>query len=303
MAPTVAALASDSTLYRLRAMADAVPHDTSTVLSVWGRATVGRVSRVLSLITPLWAPTADYLELTAASVAAQVLAPGWHLEWLVHEDGATPTLGQRVAALDMGSVCVVYGANHHGFGPAVTRNHALALAGGEVVACVDQDDLLAPGALAALVTALDDHPGAGWAAGRSAFGDATAYRRRDDVFAPGAVVAGEPYRQWLATGYPPLYPSGVAYHTDLLWRCGGWPGIGRAEDLVLWLAASQSAPGVVVDAVTHIRRAWPAQATAAGWMQGLQAPSYGFRRQWLAALGAPAPATYPDGSTPPDRTV
>lgn len=241
--------------------------------------------RTVSVVTPLWAPTADWVEETWQSLKAQQLPPGWHLEWCLQEDGPDPQLGVWAATLAHPGTTVRYGANGHGFGPAVTRNHALAGASGEVVAAVDQDDLLVDDALAALVDALDGHPDAQWAAGRSChrYPDGTVALRPDDL-APGPVGRGVPRLAWQENGRSPVYATSVAYRPAALWPLGGWPAVGRGEDILLLLAVSDRHPGVVVDRTTHVRRVWESQTTAGSWWGGLRDASYEYRRRYLDAL-------------------
>ncbi len=46
-----------------------------------------RRNRRISVITPVYAPKAEFLGETYKSLQAQVLPPGWDWEWLVQQDG------------------------------------------------------------------------------------------------------------------------------------------------------------------------------------------------------------------------
>ena len=76
---------------------------------------------LISVITAAYAPTADYLAETAASISALELPPGFDLEWVVQEDGDSPQLAGFFAGLDFAR----YEANGRRYGTALTRNLAL----------------------------------------------------------------------------------------------------------------------------------------------------------------------------------
>jgi hypothetical protein len=78
----------------------------------------GLVMPLISVITAVHKPVAEYLREAANSVAAQRLPEGWELEWLVQEDGDTPTAREL-------AVGALYEANGAGLGTATTRNLAL----------------------------------------------------------------------------------------------------------------------------------------------------------------------------------
>lgn len=115
--------------------------------------------------------------------------------------------------------------------PAATRNRLLALARGRYCSPCDADDLLLPGALAALVAALDAAPAAGVACGAlvQAFADGR----------PPRVVSRTPSRHW------DLFENGVNHtcsliRTSLLRRVGGYdPSLRIAEDWDLFLRLAE----------------------------------------------------------------
>jgi glycosyltransferase involved in cell wall biosynthesis len=115
---------------------------------------------LISVITAVYEPVAEYLREAAASVAAQRLPAGWEIEWLVQEDGDRPIARDLAAGAR-------YEANNARLGTATTRNIALTRARGQLVAVLDYDDVLLPDGLATLIKDFDYHPGIGWAVGQA----------------------------------------------------------------------------------------------------------------------------------------
>lgn len=103
----------------------------------------------LSVITPTVARPS--LRETLASVAGQLLPGDEHL---VIGDGPRPVARQ---------MCAAFGASYHD-GPATQsygtaqRDFAIGIAAGDWLLFCDDDDLLAPGALATVRAAIDEQP-------------------------------------------------------------------------------------------------------------------------------------------------
>ena len=115
---------------------------------------------LISVITAAHWSTADYIEEAMESLRGQVLPPGWNLEWIVQEDGANPSLGDKLRRWD----AVSYAANGRQLGIAFTWNLALSRAAGVLTQTLDADDLLLPGALAALIPLFAADPSSGQSA-------------------------------------------------------------------------------------------------------------------------------------------
>jgi glycosyltransferase involved in cell wall biosynthesis len=75
---------------------------------------------LISILSSVYGPSATYLDETISSVQNLVLPDGWELEWIVQEDGAEPSLADRLKPLDI----VNYQANNSQLGIAITRNLA-----------------------------------------------------------------------------------------------------------------------------------------------------------------------------------
>ncbi|CDG81606.1 glycosyltransferase family 2 protein [Janthinobacterium agaricidamnosum] len=101
----------------------------------------------LSIIVPAY-NVQNYIDACIASILAQ-LQP--HHELIVIDDGSSDATGVRLAALrashDGANFSVTHQPNQ---GISATRNHGVAAARGDYIAFVDSDDVLLPGALAAI---------------------------------------------------------------------------------------------------------------------------------------------------------
>lgn len=211
---------------------------------------------LLSVITPVHAAGAGLLAETAASVHAVELPPGWTVQWVVQEDGGTPSL--RRAVLDLGGD---YGHNHAQAGVSITRNLALARARGQLVFPLDADDQLLPAGLAAMIGVLEDDapPELGWVAGGHVDGQGVPDRHwkpdRARVWRRGELLA----RDTPDLGF---HPNNLLVRTSLLWRVGGWPALPGMEDemLVLQLNGVSDGASIAVPSV-HYRR-HPGQTVA-----------------------------------------
>lgn len=108
---------------------------------------------LVSIITPVY-NGARYLAATIESVLAQEYAP---LEFIVVDDGSTDESAAIARAYP--SVNLITQANR---GVANARNTGLAVARGELIALIDQDDLWLPGKLQAQVARLLAEPELGY---------------------------------------------------------------------------------------------------------------------------------------------
>src|SRR4051794_33791941 len=98
------------------------------------------MANVISVITPVYLPSADHIQAAYDSLATQEMPHGWDWEWLVQEDGESGTLTDILPANSRISL----GSGRHG-GPGVARNLALARATGSLVKVLDADDILCSG--------------------------------------------------------------------------------------------------------------------------------------------------------------
>jgi glycosyltransferase involved in cell wall biosynthesis len=127
------------------------------------------------------------LPATLKSVFDQTIAD---LEVIVVDDGSTDGTAEAVAALQAGGETrLAWLPLPRSGNLARVRNAGIARARGDLIAFLDSDDLLEPGALAAYLSALAAHPEAGWTlAGYRSF-DAGGFRRTNLHPLPGAESA------------------------------------------------------------------------------------------------------------------
>ncbi|WP_433467076.1 glycosyltransferase family 2 protein [Spirillospora sp. CA-128828] len=209
---------------------------------------------LISIITAVREPMAGHLRQAADGVAAQRLPDGWELEWLVQEDGETPTARDLCPG-------ALYEANGAQLGTGTTRNFALSRARGELVAVLDHDDVLLPDGLATLIPAFTEHPGIGWAIGQAddlIDGHRVPYPL---AYPCGRVPAGTIGRLYEETGLCQAACAGLVAPTELIRAFGGWGALPRAQDVALFIALSELLDGYQEPAVTWLYRKHPGQST------------------------------------------
>jgi len=163
------------------------------------------------------------------------------VEVVVVDDGSTDaeTL-ERLDVLAQAGVRIVRRENG-GLGAA--RSTGLEATSAPLVYPLDADDLLEPGALAAMAKVLEDNPEAGFTWGDyTVFGNYQGRYRSPDRFLP-----------WTLTYVNP-YPVSSMFRRDVLERAGGWHGWAY-EDWDLWLRlAGLDVSGVATDRLVYRRR-------------------------------------------------
>jgi glycosyltransferase involved in cell wall biosynthesis len=202
---------------------------------------------------------ARFLADALRSVADQHL----DLEVIVVDDGSTD--GSAQIALDHGATCI----RQPHRGPASARNAGLAASTAPLVAFLDADDLIPPGAIARQLAYLAAHPGSDGVMGMQE------YRVLEGVTLPDWAVAdkvGEPDE----TSRPSVFASVIRRST--FDRVGSFdPRFRLSEDLD-WLLRAKELGAVidVVDDVVLVRRIHGANLTY---------DTQGLRRSMFEALG------------------
>lgn len=118
------------------------------------------MNTTVSVIIPAF-NQADYLASAIQSVLDQTY-PAYEI--LVIDDGSTDRTRDVVRRFLDPSIQYVYQENR---GLAAARNTGLRLATGDYISFLDADDLFLPEKIDLLVSALESHPGAGFAAGQT----------------------------------------------------------------------------------------------------------------------------------------
>jgi glycosyltransferase involved in cell wall biosynthesis len=216
------------------------------------------VSRRITVVTAVHAPSAGFLPEAYASLRAQRLPEGWEWRWLVQEDGETDAVRPHVPDDER----VTFRQGRPG-GPGVARTIALAHADGEYVKVLDADDRLTPGALARDLAALEADPGLGWATSRvlDLLPDGSTVGFPDDPeegpLEPGTVLA-----HWASNGYrAPVHPASLFARRDLLLALGGWMALPASEDTGLLLALDAVSRGWFTGEAGLLYRKWEGQVT------------------------------------------
>ena len=168
---------------------------------------------LVSVVTPCYNASATLAE-TIASVAGQTYPA---IEHIVVDDCSTDATWDVVERHQSQVRGLRLPGNRGG---AHARNRGAALARGEFIVFLDADDLLGNEAVAALVAAVRDHPGAigycRWFRWRQVRGRWEA--RRAEIPLPDP--AGDPLRGWLRGVWVP--PCAVLWRRDSYDRTGGW---------------------------------------------------------------------------------
>lgn len=217
------------------------------------------MTRLVSVITPVHAPSVTHLHQAYASLAAQKMPDGWDWQWLVQEDGQDGIL----TGLFADDPRVSLGTGRRG-GPGVARTLALARAEGELIKVLDADDLLTPGALARDIAAMEEHPHIGWATSRvlDLMPDGATIGFASDP-PPGIIRRGEVLAFWKANNYrAQVHPAPLCMRRDLLLALGGWMALPASEDTGLLIAASVISDGWFTTEPGLLYRKWPGQVTS-----------------------------------------
>jgi glycosyltransferase involved in cell wall biosynthesis len=206
---------------------------------------------LVSVLTPEYAPTSNYMEETIAGVAGQELPPGWELEWVVQEDGDNPELRERYEDLDM----VRYEANGSQEGVATTRNLALGRVAGELVRVLDHDDVLLPHDLSTLIEAFENND-IGWAVGQADDLLPDGRRRPYPSTLPYGIVGTGEVNDLASInkGNWPVLCSGLMLRTDMLRAVGGWAPVEADDDVAMFAVLSELAEGYNAPQVTWLYR-------------------------------------------------
>lgn len=217
------------------------------------------IDRVVSVITPVHAPMADFLNDAYASLSKQELPSGWRWEWLVQEDG----LDGEIAPYLPADARIMFGSGKSG-GPGVARTVALARANGELVKVLDADDQLTPGALARDIKLLTERPEVGWTTSRVLDllpdGSTLSWKHQDPE--EGPIPRRSIVDFWLNNDHRlPIHPATLCIRRQLLLALGGWMALPASEDTGLLLAANVLSDGYFIEEPGLLYRKWPGQTT------------------------------------------
>jgi glycosyltransferase involved in cell wall biosynthesis len=216
------------------------------------------MTSVVSVITPVFGASVNYLNAAYESLLRQHLPPGWSWEWIVQEDGQTGLLDGRLAPDDR-----ISAGHGRAGGAGVARTLALSRVTGELVKVLDADDQLTDGALARDIAALTSAHGVAWTTSRvvGLLPDGSTAGFDDDP-AEGVLPQGAVFRYWNEHDFhAPVHPATLCIEADLLFAIGGWMALPASEDTGLLLAADVLSPGYFIAEAGLLYRTWPGQST------------------------------------------
>ncbi|MFD5536451.1 glycosyltransferase family 2 protein [Streptomyces sp. NPDC127079] len=216
------------------------------------------MSRRVTVVTAVHAPSARFLPEAYGSLCEQRLPDGWEWRWLIQQDGA----GDGVLPYVPDDVRVSFRQGRAG-GPGVARTMALARAEGPYVKILDADDQLTPGALARDLAVLEADPAVGWATSRALdlLPDGTTAGFPGDP-EEGPVERGAVLDFWAANGFrAQVHPATLCVRRELLLALGGWMALPASEDTGLLLALNAVSRGWFSARAGLLYRKWEGQVT------------------------------------------
>ena len=216
------------------------------------------VSRRITVITAVHAPSARFLPEAYASLCAQRLPDGWDWHWVLQEDGRTDAVRPYVPD----DARVSFRQGRPG-GPGIARTIALAHADGPYVKVLDADDQLPPDTLARDLAVLEADRTLGWTTSRALdlLPDGSTAGFPGDP-EEGPVERGAVLRFWKENGYrAQVHPATLCVRRELLTALGGWMALPASEDTGLLLALSAVSRGWFRAEAGLLYRKWDGQMT------------------------------------------
>ncbi|MBT2383091.1 glycosyltransferase [Streptomyces sp. ISL-11] len=217
------------------------------------------MTNLVSVITAVHAPGAEFLPAAYKSLVEQQMPDGWDWQWIIQEDGETDAVTPYVPD----DPRVSFGQGRQGRA-GVARTMALSRAEGRYVKVLDADDMLTPGALARDLGALTDHPGVSWATSRvlDLLPDGSTVGFDQDP-PEGVLDRGSVLQHWKAHDFrAQVHPATLFVRRDLLLALGGWMALPASEDTGLLLALSAVSRGWFTADTGLLYRKWPGQVTS-----------------------------------------
>jgi glycosyl transferase family 2 len=213
---------------------------------------------LVSIITAVHAPGAEYLPDAYKSLTDQQLPTGWDWEWVVQEDGET----DAVAPYIPDDHRISFGQGRAGRA-AMARTMGLARARGQLIKVLDADDMLTLGSLARDITALAD-AGIGWSTSRVLDLLPDGSTKGFDQDPPqGTVERGAVLDHWKSNDYrAQVHPATLCVRRELLLALGGWMALPASEDTGLLLALNAVSRGWFIEEAGLLYRKWPGQVTS-----------------------------------------
>jgi glycosyltransferase involved in cell wall biosynthesis len=216
---------------------------------------------LLTVVTAALRPRPEHVQQAWESIVTSAPAD-WDLEWCFQHDGE----GSQPPEFLPEDERVRYEANGVDAGAAATRNAALARAKGDWFVNLDSDDFYTSQGLTALTALVDAHPCAVWIAARAH--DIHEEGQDQELvefpdYLPEGLISPQEFRScWDASGLTfPFHPAGAGMRTDAARALGGYAATPFGEDLALFAAAAELAPGAYTSTPAFHYRRWSGQTT------------------------------------------
>ncbi|RKE19613.1 glycosyltransferase [Streptomyces sp. TLI_171] len=213
---------------------------------------------IISVITAVHGPSAEFLPDAYKSLLEQQLPEGWEWQWVIQEDGETDAVLPHVPD----DARISFGQGRHGRA-GVARTLGLSRVAGQFVKVLDADDMLTPGTLARDLAALQQ-PGVCWATSRvlDLLPDGTTVGFDQDP-PEGLIERGEVLGHWTAHDFrAQVHPATLCVRRDLLLALGGWMALPASEDTGLLMALDAVSRGWFTAETGLLYRKWPGQSTS-----------------------------------------
>jgi glycosyltransferase involved in cell wall biosynthesis len=215
----------------------------------------------VSILTAIFRPESSYLLDSFQAILGQ---DGVTWEWVLQIDGPDEDLERWVPEELHSDDRVSPAATGRHCGVSPTRNVGLTRCRSEFVQSLDQDDLLAPGGLAAGVATLRGDPKLAFCFGEglhlTADGTLAPRPPQKRVLEPGRIEPGEIEARWNRGRRPHgMVLPGAMWRKQYLFAYGGWASLPALEDYGVCFPVAQRHPIAFIDQVTFHRRDHPAQ--------------------------------------------
>ncbi|MEV0534706.1 glycosyltransferase [Kitasatospora sp. NPDC050463] len=216
------------------------------------------MTNLVTVITAVHGPSAEYLADAYKSLLEQDLPDGWDWQWVIQEDSETDDVAPHVPD----DARISFGQGRHGRA-GMARTMGLSRATGQFVKVLDADDMLPPGTLARDLAVLTSRPDVAWTTSRvlDLLPDGTTVGFDQDPPA-GPVERGEVLAHWKAHDFrAQVHPATLCVRRDLLLALGGWMALPASEDTGLLLALNAVSRGWFIEDTGLLYRKWPGQST------------------------------------------
>ncbi|GHH68482.1 glycosyl transferase [Kitasatospora indigofera] len=217
------------------------------------------MTNIISVITAVHAPAAEYLADAYKSLLDQQLPEGWDWQWVIQEDGTTDKVVPHVP----NDPRISFGQGRPSRA-AVTRTLALPRATGRYVKVLDADDMLTSGTLARDLAVLEEHPGICWTTSRvlDLLPDGSTAGFDQDP-PEGPIERGAVLDHWSTHDYrAQVHPATLFMRRDVLLALGGWMALPASEDTGLLMALDAVSRGWFTAETGLLYRKWPGQSTS-----------------------------------------